>query len=67
MQEIERLLPLEAVIDQIGLGSTTIYEMINEGKFPPPRKIRSRTARWLESEIQTWIKDTVLECDGEIE
>jgi prophage regulatory protein len=41
----------------VGLGTTKIYELISEGRFPKPIKLSVRSVGWLESEIQGWIKE----------
>lgn len=37
----ERLLRLPTVLDMVGLGKTTIYDMMKEGSFPRPRRVRN--------------------------
>ncbi|WP_279607852.1 helix-turn-helix transcriptional regulator [Burkholderia cenocepacia] len=37
----ERLLRLPSVISMVGLGKTTIYDMMKEGSFPRPRRVRN--------------------------
>lgn len=56
MTTSDRLLPLKAVMDKIGMGSTWIYERIKTGEFPKPIKFSERCVRWRESEIQNWIE-----------
>ncbi|HGL6719987.1 AlpA family phage regulatory protein [Burkholderia contaminans] len=51
----ERLLRLPTVIDMVGLGKTTIYEMMKEGSFPRPRRVRNLSL-WVETEVQAWIR-----------
>jgi len=41
----------------VGLGTTKIYELIAEGRFPKPIKLSVRSVGWLESEVQAWIKE----------
>ncbi|OXI76718.1 AlpA family phage regulatory protein [Burkholderia sp. MS389] len=52
----ERLLRLPTVIGMVGLGKTTIYDMMKNGSFPRPRRVRNLSL-WVESEIQKWIND----------
>ncbi len=54
----ERLLPLPEVKSRTGFGSSFIYQLIKEEKFPKPVKIGS-ASRWRESEIQQWIRDQI--------
>ena len=51
----DRLLDLAKVKEKIGFGRTKIYEMINEGDFPPGKMVENRR-RWRESEIDRWIE-----------
>ena len=50
----EKLLPLPEVELRSGFKSSFIYQLIKQGKFPPPVKI-GNASRWRESEIQQWI------------
>ena len=52
----ERLLRLRDVKQKTGLGSSTIYRRIADGSFPAPRSLGPNTVRWLQSEIDAWIK-----------
>jgi len=52
----ERLLRLRDVKEKTGPGSSTIYRRIAEGTFPVPRSLGPNTVRWLESEIDAWIR-----------
>lgn len=39
---------------RIGLSRSSIYQQIQDGKFPEPVKI-GRSSRWLAAEIETWV------------
>jgi len=52
----ERLLRLRDVKQKTGLGSSTIYRRIADGTFPAPRSLGPNTVRWLQSEVDAWIK-----------
>ena len=52
----ERLLRLRDVKQKTGLGTSTIYRRIADGTFPAPRSLGPNTVRWLESEIDAWIR-----------
>ena len=51
----ERLLRLAEVRSRVGLGKTSIYEMVRQGLFPKPIKITPAAVRWSEREIDAWI------------
>ena len=52
----ERLLRLRDVKEKTGLGSSTICRRMAAGTFPAPRRLGPNTVRWLQSEIDDWIK-----------
>ncbi|WP_316234554.1 AlpA family transcriptional regulator [Bradyrhizobium sp. SZCCHNR1020] len=52
----ERLLRLRDVKQKTGLGTSTIYRRIADGTFPVPRSLGPSTVRWLQSDIDAWIK-----------
>jgi prophage regulatory protein len=52
----ERLLRLRDVKQKTGLGTSTIYRRMADGTFPIPRKLGPNTVRWLQSEIDAWIR-----------
>lgn len=54
-----KIIRLNQVIDSTGLGRSTIYKFIAEGKFPAPLKLSERCVGWLESEIHQWIKNRI--------
>jgi len=56
LQAQRRILRLPAVKDATGLGRTTIYELMNQGRFPKSRRIAGAHAvGWDSLEIQAWI------------
>jgi prophage regulatory protein len=61
----ERLLRLRDVKQRTGLGTSTIYRRIADGSFPAPRSLGRNTVRWLQSEIDAWIKSLPSSRSGE--
>jgi prophage regulatory protein len=57
----ERLLRLPYVIEKVGLGKSSIYEMFgrNPPAFPRPIKLSRRAVCWTESSIDAWIQERV--------
>lgn len=51
-----KVLRLAQVIDSTGLGRSTIYKYMAEGKFPIPLQLSERCVGWLENEVQQWIQ-----------
>lgn len=58
----QRLLKLPEVMARVGLAKATIYTRIQNGGFPKPVSLGS-SSRWVESEIDVWIADLVIERD----
>ena len=54
-QTCARLLRLKEVQHRVGLGRSTIYRWMEDGKFPKPHLIGGYSVRWLESDINGWI------------
>lgn len=53
---LDRLIKIEEVIGQVGMGKTKIYDMIQFEEFPAPIKL-GRYSRWSQIEIQEWIEE----------
>lgn len=51
----DRLMRIEEVMDQICVGRTKLYDMIQLEEFPPPIKL-GRFSRWSQLEVQDWIE-----------
>lgn len=51
-----RILRLADVRACTGLGRSSIYRLMSEGRFPPPVKLTDRAVGWREEEITTWIQ-----------
>ncbi|MGZ4968739.1 MAG: helix-turn-helix transcriptional regulator [Methylobacter sp.] len=48
------LIDIIGVVAITGLSKTTIWDQINHGDFPKPRRTSARGSRWLVREIQEW-------------
>ncbi len=55
--ETDRLLKLDEVKRRVGLGKSMIYQLIKDGRFPAPYKVRPLAARWSNDEVVAWIND----------
>ena len=53
-----RVLRMKDLPQKVGFQPSTIYELVSDGKFPPPFKLvpGGRAAGWLESTIDAWPK-----------
>ncbi|MBD3821176.1 MAG: AlpA family transcriptional regulator [Thiotrichales bacterium] len=50
-----KVLRLPAVIEKTGLSRSSIYRLIQEGKFPPPVKLSARASAWFDDDINEWL------------
>ena len=50
----QRLIRLAEVTTMLGVGRSTIYKHVAEGKFPAPVKVGYRSVRWKLSEVLAW-------------
>lgn len=53
--ENEKLLRLADVEIVVGLKKSSLYNLINEGRFPKPVKLGKRAVRWRYSDLQKFI------------
>jgi len=56
-----RLITLREVIALTSLSRASIYNYISKDMFPRQISVGERSVRWIESEIQEWIRQKV-EC-----
>lgn len=52
----EQILRCTDVIGRTGLSRSTIYEKMQRGDFPKPRKLGLRAVGWRESDIELWLE-----------
>ena len=52
----DRFLSAEELERKLGMHRTTIYRAVKAGTFPPGRQLGPQTVRWLESEIDAWMR-----------
>ena len=50
-----RLIRLKEVQHRVGLGRSTIYRWMSEGKFPKPFRLGGYVVAWAEEDIENWI------------
>ena len=55
----KRIIRLTEAKNLSGLSRSSIYSLMNEGKFPQKVNIGSRAIGWVENEIQDWIEERV--------
>ena len=62
-----RFLRVSAVEARTGLSRTTIYDWSAEGRFPPAIRLSERVVRWVEAEVEEWIRERMEKSRGEAE
>jgi|TARA_R100001244_G_scaffold20643_2_gene21373 prophage regulatory protein len=55
----QRLIRLKEVMHRVGLGRSTIYRWMDEGKFPKPHSLGGYAVAWLEADINRWIDEQI--------
>jgi len=56
----ERLLRLRDVLAIVGMSRAHVYNLIKQGIFPRPIALGSNCARWVQSEVQAWVSDSIV-------
>ena len=51
-----RLIRIREVQHRVGLGRSTIYRWMAEGKFPKAVRLGSHAVAWNEVDIENWIQ-----------
>ena len=61
-----RVLRMQEVTEKVALQPSTIYSMVQSGKFPAPFKIapQGRAAGWLLSDVDSWLLTRARSSDG---
>ena len=55
----ENLIRLREVMKITGFGRSQIYKLINIGEFPKQIQISPGSVAWLESELETWMRERI--------
>lgn len=55
VRRVTRLIRLPEVQHRVGLGRSTIYRWMAEGRFPKPVQLGGYTVAWAEDDIEGWI------------
>jgi len=55
----QRLIRLREVRLRVGLGASTVYRYLAEGKFPRPVSIGGGRVAWIESDVDAWIAERI--------
>lgn len=57
-------LRLPEVLARTKLSRSTIYRLMDEGKFPASVSLGSKTTAWVESEVHCWMLERIQERDN---
>lgn len=61
----DRLLRLPAVLDRTGLGRSTLYSLIKQGRFPSPIPLTERSVAWPETTVMAWVAGRIRSAKAE--
>lgn len=51
----DRFLSMKELCHKVGMGKSTVYRWIDEGRFPPGIELAPQIVRWRESVIDAWM------------
>ena len=54
-----RLIRRKEVQAKTGLGASSIYAMMKQGKFPKAITLSERRVAWIESDVDQWIAERI--------
>lgn len=58
-RRVTRLIRLPEVQHRVGLGRSTIYRWMAEGKFPKPVQLGGYSVAWAEDDVEHWITERI--------
>ena len=61
-----QLLRLPEVLIRTGLGRSTIWALIAQGRFPRQVKLSERSSAWVDAEVDAWVAQRVAMRDSGI-
>jgi prophage regulatory protein len=59
-----QLLRLPEVMSRTGLGRSTIWNHVAQGRFPKQVKLSERSSAWVASEVDQWINAKITGRDA---
>ena len=57
----ETILRLPAVMERTGLSRSSVYKLIAEGRFPKQVRLSKRSVGWLQSELNSWVRQQIVD------
>jgi prophage regulatory protein len=58
----DRLIRKPDVLCRTGLGNTTLYALIKQGRFPASFRLACRAVAWREADVDEWIANRIAEA-----
>lgn len=55
-RRLTRLIRLPEVQHRVGLGRSTIYRWMAEGRFPKPVQLGGYVVAWAEDDVDSWVE-----------
>lgn len=59
----DKFVDMEFITKLTDLTDKWFYKLIKDGKFPKPIKL-GRSSRWLESEVEAWLRQRITDSRG---
>jgi prophage regulatory protein len=56
-KEMLRLIPMKEVVTIVSLSRPTIYNLLKEGKFPPPTRLTESRIAFRSDLIEKWVAE----------
>ncbi len=56
-----RIIRWPIVHDKVGLCRSHVHKLVSQDQFPHPIKLGLRSSGWVESEIDTWLEQRIVE------
>ena len=53
----QKVLRISTVVDRVGLCRSSIYNLMNAGKFPRAVRLSENAVAWRESDIDQWLSE----------
>ncbi|PQX65854.1 helix-turn-helix transcriptional regulator [Cronobacter sakazakii] len=59
----DKFVDMEFITKLTGLTDKYFYKLIKDGRFPKQIKL-GRSSRWLESEVEAWLQQRIIDSRG---
>ncbi len=59
----DQFVDMKFITQLTGLTDKWFYKLIQDGVFPKPIKL-GRSSRWLESEVEAWLQQRIIDSRG---